>query len=1575
MPLNTTQYAALVSGIDTTFSNIQARFESEILADSLPIIGAGFSTVVHPQVERLTTLKTTVINALNSVSPSNRDGTAFANAINSNLNAAAFSGSVSASTDGSGNVVLDFSNVFTNQVTVPVEAAANLGMDGLQTFFTDTPTVDAKLGYDLNFSVGLDGASGDQFYLTTTGGSEVDVEIGVSLAGLSTDVRFGGIDYTATSVDSNAMSMRAAINLNGGGDNKLRVSEQDGAGAFFSSTAVFGGANADIKLVGVDVDGLPAMQMDFNLDWQFDGTAIDSDVPTSNFGSAPVVHANNVGFNAGSAVEGFIRPVLEGMHQYGGPIFDLAEKLATPVPGLGDILKAMHLLPPGTEATIIDVLHFVDPDHVSDSAVAAVKQLASIGRLIDNLGSGGNANIVMGSFSFSGDASGADLRNSAFNLAAANLASQVTGPGVGGTTQLGGVLNTLQNPTTGAGSSLQFPLLQDPNQAFGLVLGKPADLVTFHPTLPTISAGYSQSFPVFPLVNANVGVNASAAFDVAFGYDTSGISSGAPLNGFYLSGASNATFTLEVTAGASVGIAGIAEAGVEGGIRGILNIGVDDPNNDGKLHFNEMQAAASVFSLFSTSGRIEAFFAAFYDTLFGGDSIELGSITLVDFDSAETATQVNPPPPPVFLRIEGDHSLLNTGPSAGQRGAGSTSVADIGESIRISPKIGGTDGELIISSPKLKNTGGGVTHTSLGPDQNITVPAKGFILGFGGAGGDVLRVANSVKNPINFYGGPGADRISGGGGKDILYGDDSNGTPESDVLQGNDGDDVLVGDFERPDGTGARDALHGGKGKDTILGGGGSDDIYGGAGNDVLFGGSTTGNYKAVPGLAIYGDYIYGDDGDDALYGGNGNDVLNGGKGFDFMNGFGGADDFYVSQKTEFIISETHENDTIYSTAPSYKLPGDYLKLLLWREFIPEEDRYVDADIDGFGNVYDNHIEGNDGANKIYGDKGADKLYGMLGNDFLDGGLNPANKGDTMEGGYGDDTYVVDSTLDVVKEDEVTDDHDPEYKGPGGNDTVRASITFTLPYAATTLHHAIRIENLILFGSAPIDGTGNEVGNVLSAVENSAPNHLRGLAGSDILSGSKGDTLEGGEDGDTYSVQAKGVIIIEGELGGIDEVFSSIPKFTLPANVENLSLSLTQNSDGTGNELNNSILGGSGDNKIFGLGGDDQLFGDNGRDTLDGGADNDEIDGGDGDDLIIAGAGNDDLFGGDGGDTYRILSSGHSIAEPVGAGEDTVEASVDFTLPTGQEIERLTLTETYLVSGSILDGGGITVIGPAYGEGNEFENRIVGNSLANTLVGRDGVDILSGNGGNDTLDARDATTPVADFLSGGDGNDLYYVDHPGELILELGGGSGGIDSVRTSVSFTLPLNVENIRLTGDDIEGVGNSQNNVLYSQGNGFNTLRGLAGNDTFFSTGDAVFHGGKGDDTFHVTQFTSVVELAGEGTDTVISGLSWTIGEAQVENLTLSGGSDADGTGNELPNYIKGNSAENRLDGAAGIDTLEGGFGDDDYFLDSSKDSVIERDGEGLDVAYLNYVLLNGKYLSCARFLDQEPSKENQE
>ena len=374
-------------------------------------------------------------------------------------------------------------------------------------------------------------------------------------------------------------------------------------------------------------------------------------------------------------------------------------------------------------------------------------------------------------------------------------------------------------------------------------------------------------------------------------------------------------------------------------------------------------------------------------------------------------------------------------------------------------------------------------------------------------------------------------------------------------------------------------------------------------------------------------------------------------------------------------------------------------------------------------------ITGNGNDNVLVGTSGDDEIWGMQGNDVLKGGgghdtLNGGPGDDTMYGGIGNDTYIVDSVDDDVY----------EYEN-GGTDTIRTSVTYSLNW---TPH----VEDMVLTGSADIDGYGNALDNDIYG--NSGNNTLKGAGGADYLSGGSGhdilvggvgaDTMLGGYGDDFFSVDDAGDVVTEYKNQEIDTVSSSLKNYTLGANVEHLVMTYAgNNSSGIGNELGNTITGTSFNNHIDG------------------------------------GLGADIMKGGDGHDQYVVDNAGDVIFEFDNEGNDLVMSSIHYTL--GSNLERLTL-----MGSANLEG-----------RGNDKDNAITGNSGDNELYGYDG------NDGFFSFSSADADTMV-----GGIGDDYYHFDHANHTLIELAGEGTDWVFAYGDMSYALPDHIENLFL---DVQG------------------------------------------------------------------------------------------------------------------------------------------------------------------------------
>jgi Ca2+-binding RTX toxin-like protein len=733
-------------------------------------------------------------------------------------------------------------------------------------------------------------------------------------------------------------------------------------------------------------------------------------------------------------------------------------------------------------------------------------------------------------------------------------------------------------------------------------------------------------------------------------------------------------------------------------------------------------------------------------------------------------------------------------------------------------------------------------------------------------------------------------------------------------------------------------------------------------------------------------DSLAGGDGNDTLIGGTGNDILNGGTGADSLAGGAGNDTYIVDNAGDSVVEVTSVGTDTVQSSISYTLGGYVENLTL-----------LTGALTGTGNSLNNTLTGNDAANTLdggagndtlSGGAGVDTLIGGTGHDILDGGAGA----DSLTGGTGNDTYIVDNAGDSVV----------ELVGEG-TDVVESSISYTL---------GGNVEILTLLAGA-LTGTGNSSNNRLTG--NDAANTLDGGAGHDILDGGAGaDAMLGGTGNDTYGVDNAGDSVVELAAAGTDLVESSI-SYTLTNNVENLTL-LVGALTGTGNSLDNTLTGNDAANTLDGGAGNDILVGGAGDDTyvvdntsgdvvseaVDAGIDsvqsiasytltdnvenltlltgaltgtgnildntltgNDAaniLDGGDGNDTLNGGAGADTLIGGTGDDSYIVDNTGDVVSEDLGAGTDTVQSTVSYTL--SDNIDNLTL-----------------LAGALIGTGNDLDNILTGNDAANTLDGGTGNDILDGGAGNDT----------------------YLVDSPADVVTEAL--TAGTDTVLAGTDYTLPDNVENMTLLAGALIGTGNGLDNTLTGNdaantldsgdgndtlvgglgddllkagigddilegGDGNDTLRGGEGNDTLtggqgndtlrggegddtLDGGDGndilygylgidTMSGGTGDDSYYVDNIGDTVsEATAAGTDTVLAEIDYTLPD-NIENLTLLTGA-LTGTGNGLDNALTGNIVANTLNGGAGNDTLDGSLGDDSLDGGSGNDYLLG--GLGLD------------------------------
>jgi predicted outer membrane repeat protein len=419
----------------------------------------------------------------------------------------------------------------------------------------------------------------------------------------------------------------------------------------------------------------------------------------------------------------------------------------------------------------------------------------------------------------------------------------------------------------------------------------------------------------------------------------------------------------------------------------------------------------------------------------------------------------------------------------------------------------------------------------LGGSDVITGTGKCYL--FGGSGNDFL----TSQSDSRVYGGLGNDTLTnsslgvvnsisglwdGGAGIDTfnassstssfgLYIDLSTGITnvsgtvrniENIIGTNNAGlNDRLVGDA-------GANQIAGKAGTNIISGGGGDDYITGGVGTDIIDGGadrdtvdystSTSGvtinllahtqsggdaandtltRIENIVGSTTGGDFLIGDDSNNAFYGLGGDDQLTGGGGADQLIGGSGFDIArYDSSTIGLVVSlTTPANNTGQAIGDSF----DSIEGLVGTNQI---DTLT-------GNAVTNTLYGLNGADTLFGLGGADTLYGGDGIDVFYGGTGA----DAMYGGTGNDLYEVDNIGDTVIE--------VAGAANGIADNVYAYVDFTL---------GVGVDNLIMLYGNQRSGTGNSADNIIYG--NSQLNVLQGGGGY--------DTLIGGAGSDYYIVNA-----------------------------------------------------------------------------------------------------------------------------------------------------------------------------------------------------------------------------------------------------------------------------------------------------------------------------------------------------------------------------------------------------------------------------------------------------------------------
>jgi len=817
-------------------------------------------------------------------------------------------------------------------------------------------------------------------------------------------------------------------------------------------------------------------------------------------------------------------------------------------------------------------------------------------------------------------------------------------------------------------------------------------------------------------------------------------------------------------------------------------------------------------------------------------------------------------------------------------------------------------------------------------------------------------IGNDLDNvmSITFAGG----HLEGRGGNDTLL-----GSGRSDALLGQDGNDSI-------DGRGGSDTIEGGAGIDTLTGHGDANFVFsaapGAANADLItdFGPQDTIRLDArvMTNLGASGRFAAGDGRFFAAAGATGGHdtddrvIYNTSTGQLFYDadgsGAGSAQLIATLQgaptlvATSITVDNAPGGQTITGTAGNDSITGT-----------PNNDS-IDGlagndTIDGAGG--DDTLLGGAGNDSLTGSGGADSMVGGDGDDTLDAasdalgpsGVEPGTTpGDTLDGGLGNDEYLV-RPNDVVVD-------------PGGIDTIFTdrsdytlqngleNLTFlpfplsqfdgegvSVRFAGNDLDNVIRIDRLFINGHAQIDGGG---GNDL-LIGGASSDNLSGGVGNDTLDGGGGgefgDALSGG-DGSDRLISGGNFNFFSGGAGADSFVLTGMPSepdgqaqvLDFVSGVDKIVL------DGAfHNGVGSSGNFAAGDGRFFAAAG--------------------AASGHDGDDRVIYDTSTGNLWfdaDGNGAGEARL------IANLDGA---PALAATDIAVENGDEVRTFT--------------------------GTAGNDSLTGTELNDSISGLAGNDTLNGLGGNDTLDGGAGI----DTMNGGFGSDTYIVT-AGDVLTD----TGNNDTVVSDVDWTLGADFENLTMTGTgNISGTGNNGANLaIGNSGNNYfnmragnDTIQGGAGNDwidmSAFGTasyGDDVIDGGAGTDTvnFAISAGQQSAIVADLTAGTIRGGGAGGVGSATVTGIerVIGAGFSDSLKGSAAAETLEGREGNDTLSGMGGNDTLVGGAGSDSFVfaaapgagnVDSITDFVSGADKAAFDNAVFTALGADGNFAAGdARF-----------
>ncbi len=884
--------------------------------------------------------------------------------------------------------------------------------------------VDADIltAIDYLMGIGLGISATDFVFLDTSGvnaaGEEIVLDIDAELAdGSTASGTLGFLAMKFVEADG-ATGLHGHFGLDiadSGGDGRWTVGDTL---EFALNASASAEANVHAKVDTVAGGVLPSVETTVRYSQLFGDVTFSTESGLRFDTGSPEVVLENVTLNVGSVFESFLGDALDTINDIVRPIKPVVDILLTEI-DLGI-----------TKFKMIDIARLKLPGKTVDTATKVLEVIDSTIEFLDSLEEMTSAGAIsFGTFNLTeasienpdapstdADVAGASRNDDALTE---NQKKALAGPDQKGLDERTKTSHTPGKRPLPSPNRFSIPVLEDPGSLLDFILDRgPVDL--FYYDLPDLDLlfEYQKTYPVFPGLNAGFfgSIGASTNFD--FGFDTRGLQMWMDedfaadkfwmiFDGFYLDdhGQENTdadeaevTLTAAVGAVASLGISGLVEAGVKGGIEALIEFDLNDrltefsnglPVGDGKFYGSELISRLShgPQCLFDMHGELSVFLEAFFwiGLNLGFTEITIFEVTerFVDEIIASFDHECLLDAPRDIADLQGGVLTLqllgddSDGPHdyivTHELASGFVDLEYLAGRGYIDPEFY-TQSELEALTntilPDLREHGGEVIVVTTGLRAEFFFADEVDTLRTSGTSqGDkyVLSGLNGLVDTIELDGGEGADifevtanplgaafptlTIDGGGGDDYIrvdpkvLGQKAEGAPYTQQLRGGAGGDrIKLAANEDDDPSKPNAPLHAYKG---VL-------LDGGAGNDVIFGHSGI-------------EHVEGGEGDDAILTYVGADIVHGGAGNDFIAGGRGADALFGDGDEDRIFGGT-ENDDIHG---------------------------------GDGNDV---LYGEAGDDMLSGDAGDDLLVGATGEDLLEGG--DGNDRATWELGDGQDTYT-----------------------------------------------------------------------------------------------------------------------------------------------------------------------------------------------------------------------------------------------------------------------------------------------------------------------------------------------------------------------------------------------------------------------------------------------------------------------------------------------------------------------------------------------------------------------------------------